>query len=47
MSALRFIKERTMKLKLPEFIRRYLEYRYWRKRGYGKHEARKRARNTI
>jgi len=36
-----------MKLKLPQFIRRYLEYRYWRRRGLSRAVARQYARDTF
>jgi len=36
-----------MKLKLPRCIRLYLEYRYWRRKGYWPAEARRRARNSF
>jgi len=36
-----------MKFKLPAFIRRYLEYRYWRRRGYSRTKARETVRNTL
>jgi len=36
-----------MTLKLPRIIRFYLEYRYWRRKGYFPAEARRRARNTF
>jgi len=35
------------KLKLPAFIKRLLEYRYWRKRGYTRRRAWASARNTF
>jgi len=36
-----------MKLKLPAFIKHYLEYRYWRRRGYSRRRAWESARNTM
>jgi len=36
-----------MKLKLPAFIRRWLEYRYWRRRGLSRAKSRQYARDTF